>query len=102
MPDPRVELVVEDSGSNERSVAELLNSSDRLDPQLVRSTSVKFSDQLNALISPVSVSFSEPNPLNYDFHAPGPRSRSSPCRFSQVLCTRPILAGSLLSMLPWK
>ncbi len=54
--------------SGSYGLAEVMGYDDdsQIDPQLVTTTALKFSDRLHALINPVSVDFSDPAPLRYD------------------------------------
>lgn len=50
------------------SLAELLayDEEERVDPQLVSTTAMKYSEQLHVLINPISVDFADPAPLRYE------------------------------------
>lgn len=39
---------------------------EKIDPQLVTTTALKFNDQIHALINPVSVNYTDPSPLRYE------------------------------------
>lgn len=47
-------------------VADVLTYRERIDPQLIQSTAMRFSNRLHALLSPATVSFSRPGEVRYD------------------------------------
>jgi len=47
-------------------VADVLSYRDRIDPQLIQSTAMRFSNRLHALLSPATVSFSRPGEVRYE------------------------------------
>ncbi|MDH3585230.1 MAG: hypothetical protein OER86_13545 [Phycisphaerae bacterium] len=51
-------------------IVDALSFEGELDPELIRSTVMRYSDELHALISPVTVSFDQPKPLDLDALGP--------------------------------
>lgn len=47
-------------------VADVLTYRERIDPQLIQSTAMRFSNRIHALLSPATVSFSRPGEIRYD------------------------------------
>ncbi len=50
----------------EYGLAQVLAHTQRIDPQLVATTAVKYDDRLHVLINPVSVNFEAPDPLRFE------------------------------------